>query len=143
MNTLTDKRSGKERRMTPPSCTVPCPPMILQNKEIVDCLNNVKKDKVSNQLYYWSFGALCFFVVIIVGGFQWTILRDSRLTSEAFLRDVSIIKSNIAVSAEKVNRAGNDIQRHLIQSDTRFNTLEKNINTINQRYYESFQGRQK
>ena len=126
-----ERRSGEERREMPPSCTVPCPPILKQHKELVDCLNKVKKDKVSNQLFYWAFGGLCFFVFIVYGAFQWNMLQNQHKTSEQFLQSLAEMKADVAVSAEKVARAGRDIDKHIAKTETKFETMERRIENIN------------
>jgi len=105
METDKERRIGKEIRVDPPTCTQPCKPILDELtkiytyirdefKEVTECIHK----KIPARLYYWSFGGLCTFTVIVVGGFQWKILDQQKVMNigiEVVKTEVKNINSSV------------------------------------------------
>ena len=125
-------------------CIVPCPAMSESFKKISDhfketakqfgemtkCLMGIKESKTSNKMYYWTFGGLSFFVVVVLGGFQWSMLQSQHQTSEKFLTEIGMIRTDIAIVTERISMTSRETERHLDISDSKFEILEKRLDKI-------------
>ena len=125
-----ERRIGKERRANPPVCTQPCEPIkeelekiyeyIKEEfKEVISCIHK----KIPTHLYYWSFGGLCTFTVLIVGGFQWKILENQKLMNAS----VEVVKTQVVSMGLTLDyHIRIDDARHLRQQDKIDELYKKN-----------------
>ena len=104
MKPTKERRTGKERRVDPPFCSHPCEFIKGELEKVKVCINK----KVPAQLYYWSFGGLCFFCIIVIGGFQWKILDNQK-----------IMNISIEVVRTKVENISSIMNYHIKIDDAR------------------------
>jgi hypothetical protein len=122
-----ERRSGEERRQNPPTtCAVPCKPIDDRLREVMSLMEtkfqqlmSCVKSKVSAKLFFWAFGGLAFFTVVVIGGFQWKILDK-----------VSAINTSVQVMQVTVNNTQYDLRKHTEKSETTFDKLGKRIRDL-------------
>jgi len=120
MTTQKERRSGKERRMEPPNCSVPCPPLDKKLNDIWSCV----KSKTPQKLFYWVVGGLIFFTVVIIGGAQWKIVEK-----------VGIISTDVKVMAVTVDATKINLDRHMGKSERIFEDVEKRLDNVEHKTY--------
>lgn len=112
-----ERRSGRDRRAVPPNvCSVPCEPIDKKLTAIQKCATG----KVTNKLYYWSFGGLCFFVIIIIGGGQWKMLdKINKIDTNVQVMNATVQSTDYLLKTH-IDDAKHLFERH----DDRLRTLE-------------------
>jgi len=92
-----DRRTGFDRRETPEmqTCEVPCAAIDKKLDAIWICV----KSKMSAKITMWLFGGLAFFCVIILGGMEWTMLREAAVFQNHLTEELQ----NIRVKTESVS----------------------------------------
>jgi len=115
-----ERRSGKERRMEPPNCTVPCAPLDKKLNDIWTCV----KSKTPQRLFYWVVGGLIFFTVVIIGGAQWQIVAK-----------VGVISTDVKVMAVTVTDTKINLDRHMDKAERVFEDNEKRLDSLEHKTY--------
>jgi len=114
--------TGPERREMPP-CTVPCKPI----SDKLDKIENCTRSKAPFKFVLWLFGGLAFFVVVIIGGTQWTIIDR-----------IGKIETSTAVMAAAITETQNALVIHRNETDRhndRIRSLELRESSRHPEYY--------
>lgn len=137
---MNERRTGQERREMPPTCSAPCPPLLAQYEKLKKCIDEKVKDKVQRSTFQWVVGGLAAFCVIIIGGAQWMIVKDNRETSEKFLEKMAEVTTMQAVTAERTRSIGDNLERHLRNSEIRLERIDSEMKRLQNENYKQHGG---
>ncbi len=115
-----ERRMNGERRKHPPKCTVPCEPIDKKLSDIKRCIEG----KTPQKLFYWVVGGLSAFVIIVIGGAQWTLVDK-----------ISEINVNTKVAVEKIIHIKERVNEHAVMDDGRHERYENDIRRIERDLY--------
>lgn len=111
-----ERRSGLERRSTPPAtCAVPCQAIDQKLSKIEACVAS----KTPQRLFYWAVGGIAAFVVLVIGGAQWKMAAS-----------ISDIDTNVKVMKVTVDSTKLNLDRHIITSERKLEEYEGRIDDL-------------
>jgi hypothetical protein len=103
-----------------------------EKKEMInlcDGLCNPVAKKISTllpqRIFFWLFGGLTFFVVIVIGGFQWKLLEK-----------INEINTTTLLTNQKVEQTNIRLLDHMDLAKEGFISHEREIDDLEQRFYE-------
>jgi hypothetical protein len=96
-------------------CSVPCVAIKTEIDRVIACVGK----KTPMRLFYWAFGGLCFFTVVVMGGLQWKILENQRMISVG----IEVVKT-------KVEDMRGNLNYHVNIDDVRHFRNEDRINEL-------------
>jgi len=103
-----------------PICEVPCKPVDEKLTTVWECV----KSKVSQKLFFWAFGGLAFFSVVIIGGAQWKIVAS-----------ISKIDTNVKVMKVTVDNTKINLDKHMRIAGSRDDNFEKRLDSLEYKTY--------
>jgi len=137
MATNSERRSGKERRMEPPICKIPCKPIVDELSKIeIELKNEVKErdeathkkldamskcieDKVPSRLFWKLTGGASVMIFLVFGAMMWDMKTS-----------ISDLDKNISVMAVSVNSNSESLKTHLDRSERTMEKIDERLDKI-------------
>ena len=109
------------------SCIVPCKPILEWQREHLKEMKELQacvKGKTSQAQFRWIIGGIVFFMVVVMGGAQWAIVKNMGDISTS----IQVVSKSVSNMADKVNY-------HIYTDDARHIRTEEKIDKIRDEHH--------